>query len=143
MARVARRDPRKRLHRAGDGAMARRRPLEAVGVASPEQGRHVAARENRPSPAAGSASSISVRLVPLLGPHASDVCVRARRLKRKLILQRRFWNAAGEATFVVAAAGLGLASAAPARPVQPELALLGGEEQHGQQTPHLRGGERD
>jgi hypothetical protein len=73
----------------------------------------------------------------------SDHATARRVLKHGLILQRHFQNTAGEATFVVAAAGLGLASAAPARPVQPELALLGGEEQHGQQAPHLRCGERD
>jgi hypothetical protein len=36
-----------------------------------------------------------------------------------------------------------LALAAPARPVQPMGTLLAGEEQHGEQTPHLRRGQGD
>ena len=48
-----------------------------------------------------------------------------------------------EATFIVAAAGVGLACPPPAGPVQPMLALLAGEEQDRQQTPHFRGGHRD
>jgi hypothetical protein len=49
-----------------------------------------------------------------------------------LVLQRHFSQRRDEATFIVAAAGLGLALAAPARPVQPVRSLLMGEEQHRQ-----------
>ena len=50
---------------------------------------------------------------------------------------------AGEATFPVTAAGLGLASPPPARPVQPVLTLLSVQHQEGEQAPHLRERQRD
>jgi hypothetical protein len=62
---------------------------------------------------------------------------------RHLILQRHFQATGGEAAFVVAAAGLSLAFPPPAGPVPPVLALLWGQQQHCQQTPHFRHGEGD
>ena len=52
-------------------------------------------------------------------------------LKSSLVLQRQIGREPSEAAFGVAAAGLGLALPTPARPVQPVLALLVGEEQEG------------
>jgi hypothetical protein len=57
-------------------------PREAVGVASPEQERHVAARKELHLGTAGSASSIPAQLVSLPIIHASDGSGRARGLKR-------------------------------------------------------------
>ncbi len=68
---------------------------------------------------------------------------RSRVLKGTLILQRQFQNWVGKATFIVAAARVGLTFAAPAGPVQAMLALLPGQQQHRQQAPHLGDGEGD
>ena len=49
----------------------------------------------------------------------------------------------GEAAVVVAAAGVGLAVTPPAGPVQPMCVMFRGQEEHPQQAPHFRGGDRD
>jgi hypothetical protein len=59
------------------------------------------------------------------------------------LLQRHFANIACEATLVMAAAGLGLAFAPPARPMQTQGVVDAITQQHGQQAPHFRGGEGD
>ena len=60
-----------------------------------------------------------------------------------LVLQRHIIVLVGEAVFPVTPAGLGLAVATPPGPVQPMLALFMGEDQEGEQPPHLRERERD
>jgi hypothetical protein len=59
------------------------------------------------------------------------------------VLQRHFQNIACEATLVMAAAGLGLAFAPVAGPMQAKGVVDAITQQQGQQAPHFRGGEGD
>jgi len=61
----------------------------------------------------------------------------------KLVLQRHFQNSVCEAAFIVAAAGLGLALAPPAGPMQTKGVVDAIVQQHGQQAPHFWRGEGD
>ena len=80
----ARRDPPRSLRRT-DAGVARSAPrCDAVGGERPEQAHHGAVREERHPRAAGYASSIRTRRVPLSVTHASDGSVRARGSKLKL-----------------------------------------------------------
>jgi hypothetical protein len=64
-------------------------------------------------------------------------------IEARLILQRHLSLRPGEATFIVAAPGVGLAASAPAGPVQPERLVDRILPQHGKQTSHLRDRHRD
>jgi hypothetical protein len=58
-----------------------------------------------------------------------------------LVLQRHFQRRLREAAFVVAAAGLSLALAPPAGPMQAKAVVRAITEQQGEQAPHLRCGQ--
>jgi hypothetical protein len=63
------------------------------------------------------------------------------RLILGLVLQRHFQRRLREAAFVVAAAGLSLALAPPAGPMQAKAVVRAITEQQGEQAPHLRCGQ--
>jgi hypothetical protein len=70
-----------------------------------------------------------------------DHATARRVLKQGLILQRHFQRRLREAAFVVAAAGLSLALAPPAGPMQAKAVVRAITEQQGEQAPHLRCGQ--